>query len=217
MKRALIVWGGWEGHQPGQCVERFAPWLQSQGFNLTIANSLGVFEERDLLQSLNLVVLAWTMARPSQAQERGLLQAIENGTGFVTWHGSIDSFYGSKAYSFMIGAHWVAHPGDIVDYEVNIANCDDPITSALPDFHVRSEQYYMHVDPSNQVLATTTFGSGEMPWLEGVVMPVAWKRYWNAGRVFYCALGHSASMFDTPALRDLMHRGLLWAGTRMPS
>ena len=27
MKKALMVWGGWEGHEPFQCVQLFAPIL----------------------------------------------------------------------------------------------------------------------------------------------------------------------------------------------
>ncbi len=42
-------------------------------------------------------------------------------------------------------------------------------------------------------------------------MPVAWKRRWGAGRVFYCSLGHSAEDFEVPEARELVLRGMLWA------
>ena len=32
MKRALIVWGGWEGHQPRECAELLATRLQAHEF-----------------------------------------------------------------------------------------------------------------------------------------------------------------------------------------
>ena len=75
----------------------------------------------------------------------------------------------------------------------------------------RSEQYYMHVDPSNEVLATTTFSGEHAPWIAGVVMPVVWKRKHGEGRVFYSSLGHVASEFDVPEMRTIVKRGLLWA------
>ena len=70
----------------------------------------------------------------------------------------------------------------------------------------------MHVDPSNHVLATTTFGkTNEAPWVNGCVMPVVWKRLFGQGRVFYSSLGHVAKDFDVPEARTIMQRGLLWA------
>ena len=49
------------------------------------------------------------------------------------------------------------------------------------------------------------------PWVEGVVMPVVWKRHHDAGRVFYSALGHVAKEFEVPEMRTLFERGMLWA------
>ena len=104
----------------------------------------------------------------------------------------------------MVGGQWVAHPGGVIDYDVNITRPDDPIVAGLSDFHMHSEQYYMHVDPSNEVLATTTFGGEYCPWIEGVVMPVVWKRMYGKGRVFYTSLGHVASDFDVPEARAIV-------------
>ena len=111
----------------------------------------------------------------------------------------------------MVGGQWVAHPGGIVDYEVNIVDHEDPITAGLGDFKMHSEQYYLHVDPSNEVLATTTFNPEVAPWVNGCVMPVVWKRMWGAGRVFYSSLGHVAKDFDVPEAREIQRRGLHWA------
>jgi type 1 glutamine amidotransferase len=76
---------------------------------------------------------------------------------------------------------------------------------------MHSEQYYMHVDPSNQVLATTTFSDEFHDWIAGTVMPVVWTRRWGAGRVFYSSLGHVAADFDVPEAKEIVRRGLLWA------
>ena len=122
-----------------------------------------------------------------------------------------DSFRNNTEYQFMVGGQWVAHPGNIIDYRVNIVSHQDPITTGIPDFDMHSEQYYMHVDPSNEVLATTTFKGDILSWIEGVVMPVVWKRKWGRGNVFYCSLGHVAKDFDVPEVREIVRRGLLWA------
>jgi hypothetical protein len=212
MKRALMVWGGWDGHEPKQCVDIFAPFLQENGFDVRVSDSLDAYLEKDYMGSLSLIVPVWTMGTITNEQEKGLLSAVASGVGIGGWHGGMgDSFRNSVDYQFMVGGQWVVHPGGVIDYEVNITNHTDPITKGLSDFKMHSEQYYMHVDPSNEVLATTTFHGNVYPWLKGVVMPVVWKRPYGKARVFYSSCGHVAADFDVPEAREIVKRGLLWA------
>ena len=212
MKSALFVWGGWEGHEPKQCVDIFAPILREQDYKVEISDTLDVYLDKEKLLSQSLIVQVWTMDTITAEQEAGLLEAVKSGVGFAGWHGGIaDSFRSSTEYQFMVGGQWVAHPGGVIDYEVNIAKPDDPIVAGLQDFEMHSEQYYMHVDPSNEVLATTTFSGEYAPWIEGCVMPVAWKRVWGEGKVFFSSIGHVAKDFDVPEAREIVRRGMLWA------
>lgn len=212
-KKAIMVWGGWDGHEPKQCVDIFAPILQAAGFAVTISDTLDAYKDRDLMAEQDLIVPAWTMGQIEGEQEQGLLSAVERGAGVAGWHGCMaDSFRNNTTYQFMVGGQFVAHPDGIIDYTVNIAAPDDPIVAGLDDFHIHSEQYYMHTDPGNQVLATTTLeGRQSAPWVNGTVMPVVWKRAWGAGRVFYSSLGHVARDFDVPEAREIQRRGMLWA------
>ncbi|RKY75917.1 MAG: ThuA domain-containing protein [Thermoplasmata archaeon] len=212
MKSALFVWGGWEGHEPKQCVDIFAPYLQEQGYEVEISNTLDTFLDEEKIKFLDLIVPVWTMGTITREQEKGLLEAVKSGVGIAGWHGGMgDAFRQNTEYQFMVGGQWVAHPGGIVTYEVNIINHEDPITAGIPDFKMTSEQYYMHVDPSNEVLATTTFSGEHIPWIKGCVMPVVWKRMWGKGRVFYTSLGHVAKDFEVPEALEIVKRGLLWA------
>ena len=212
MKSALLVWGGWEGHEPKKCVDIFAPFLESQDYRVEISDTLDSYLDANKLQSFDLISQVYTMSTITREQEKGLLDAIESGVGFAGWHGGMaDAFRNNPNYQFMVGGQWVAHPGNIIDYEVNITNPDDPITADLSDFKMHSEQYYMHIDPSNEVLATTTFSGQYAPWIEGCVMPVVWKRRWGAGKVSYSSLGHVAKDFDVPEARTIVQRGMLWA------
>ena len=211
-KKALMVWGGWEGHEPDQCVDIFSPYLRDQGYDVEISDSLDAYLDNAKMQALDLIVPVWTMGTITPEQEKGLLSAVESGVGIAGWHGGMaDSFRNNTEYQFMVGGQWVAHPGGVIDYEVNIIDHQDPVTAGLDDFKMHSEQYYMHVDPSNQVLATTTFDGERCPWIDGTVMPVVWKRMWGAGRVFYTSLGHVAKDFDVPEARTIVKRGMLWA------
>ncbi len=212
MRQALMVWGGWDGHEPKQCVDIFAPYLQANGFEVRVSDSLDVYTEKEYMQSLSLIVPVWTMGTITNEQEKGLLGAVASGVGISGWHGGMgDSFRNNTEYQFMVGGQWVSHPAGITDYRVNIIDHQDPITKGIPDFDMHSEQYYMHVDPSNVVLATTTFGDDpKYTWTKGCVMPVVWKRAWGKGRVFYSSLGHVAADFSVAEAREISKRGLLW-------
>ena len=211
-KKAVIVWGGWEGHEPKQCVDVFAPILEEEGFEVTISDTLDTYKDQDLMLAQDLIVPTWTMGTIADDQEKGLLAAIESGVGVAGWHGCMgDSFRNNTNYQFMVGGQWVAHPDGIIEYTVNITS-DDPIVAGLGDFQMHSEQYYMHTDPGNEVLATTVLaGIESSPWVNDTVMPVVWKRPWGKGRVFYSSLGHVAVDFDVPEAREIQRRGMLWA------
>ena len=212
MKSALFVCGGWEGHEPEKCARIFAPFLEDNGYEVEISKTLDSYLDEEKMRALDLIVPIWTMGSITKEQEKGLMGAVEAGVGLAGWHGGMaDSFRESINYQFMVGGQWVAHPGNIIDYTVNITNHEDPITAGLEDFRMHSEQYYMHVDPANEVLATTTFSGEHTPWIEGNVIPVVWKRQWGQGRVFYSSLGHVAKDFDVPEAKELVQRGMLWA------
>ncbi|MEX1021161.1 MAG: ThuA domain-containing protein [Litorilinea sp.] len=212
MQKALVCWGGWEGHEPEQCANLFAPILRDKGFDVTVSATLDTYLDAEFMQGLDLIVPIWTMSKISKEQEQGLLGAVKSGVGLAGWHGGMaDAFRESVNYQWMVGGQWVAHPGNIIDYTVNIIDHADPITQGLGDFAMHSEQYYMHVDPGNQVLATTTFSGEHAEWIDGVVMPVVWKRRYGAGRVFYSSLGHVAKDFDVPEAREIVVRGMQWA------
>ena len=214
MKTVLVTWGGWEGHEPKRCVDVFVPWLQNRGFRVEVANTLDCYLDSGLMGELDLIVPVWTMSSITKEQEQALLDAVRGGVGIAGWHGGMaDSFRDNPHYQFMVGGQWVAHPGGVIDYRVTITNHDDPITRGLDDFDLRSEQYYMHVDPGNEVLAVTEFSGehGGASWIRGTVMPVVWKRRFGGGRVFYTSLGHVASDFDAPQTAEIVKRGMLWA------
>ena len=214
-QRALIVWGGWEGHEPEQVANVFADGLRGYDFDVEVSETLDVFLDHELLARLDLIVPVWSIGRIGDEQLAGLLAAVEGGVGLGGCHGGMcDSFRESPDYQFMTGGQWVAHPGDDgVEYAVRIVDRDHFITRDIDDFVVRSEQYYMHVDPANRVLAVTGFPVAEGPHAANgaVDMPVVWTRLHGSGRVFYCSLGHRASVVELQPTLELCTRGLRWA------
>ena len=211
MREALIVWGGWQGHEPEQCAAIVAEMLRDDGFKVHLETSTQAFASPEL-HTMSLIVPIYTMSKIEKDEVANLSRAVREGIGLAGFHGGMgDAFREAVEYQFMCGGQWVAHPGNIIDYRVTITRPDDPVMQGIQDFDYRSEQYYMHVDPSNEVLATTTFSGEHAPWIEGVVMPVVWKRRHGQGRVFYSSLGHVAKEFDVPEMRTILRRGMLWA------
>ena len=192
-KKILFVYGGWEGHEPEKMRDLIVPWLESEGHSVTVSPSLDSYLDKKLMKKLDLILQIYTMSEITEDQEKGLLKAVrDRGVSLAGWHGGLgDAFRQNVEYQFMVGGQWVSHPGGIIDYTVNIIDHDDPITKGLKDFKVKSEQYYMHVDPINEVLATTTFNDKHAYWIDGVTMPVVWKKKYGKGKVFYTSLGLS--------------------------
>ena len=211
MREALIVWGGWSGHEPEKGANILGGMLEGDGFKVYIENTTEAFAD-PAIADMSLIVPIYTMSKIEKEELDNLTAAVRNGVGLAGYHGGMcDAFRDAVDYHFMCGGQWVAHPGGVIDYRVDITRPDDPVMKDVKGFAYRSEQYYMLVDPANEVLATTTFSGEHAPWVEGVVMPVVWKRKHGAGRVFYSSLGHVASEFDVPQMRTILHRGMLWA------
>lgn len=211
--RALLVYGGWPGHQPDAFRDRMLPWFEEEGFEVAVSDTLDAYLDQDLMQAVDVVVQLWTMGTITKEQAGGLLEAVKGGTGLAGWHGGLcDSFREHTEYQYMTGGQWVAHPGGKIDYDVHIVDADDPIMAGLGDFGMPgTEQYYMHVDPANRVLATTTFSSEHDAWIDGAVMPVVWKKMYGRGRVFYTSIGHQPEDFDVPEVWAITTRGIQWA------
>ena len=212
-KKVLMVYGGWEGHDPKETTHLFAGLLEEAGLDVTLSETLDSFLDEELMASVDMVTPINTMSSISKEQEAGLLNAVrERGLNVGGWHGGMgDAFRMNTEYQFMVGGQWVAHPGNIIDYTVNVDDQEHPITAGIPDFDMRSEQYYMHTDPGNKVLATTTFSGEHAYWIDGTVMPVVWTRNYGKGKIFYSSLGHVVGDFDVPEAREIVRRGLLWA------
>jgi type 1 glutamine amidotransferase len=211
MREALIVWGGWSGHEPEQCAAIIRTMLEEDGFKVYVENTTEAFADPSI-RDLSLIVPIFTMSKIEKEELSNLTAAVEGGVGLAGYHGGMgDAFRDAVDYQFMVGGQWVAHPGNIIDYRVNITRPDDAVMAGIESFPYHSEQYYMHVDPSNEVLATTTFTGEHAAWIDGVTMPVVWKRKHGQGRVFYSALGHVASEFSVPQMATILRRGMNWA------
>ena len=216
MKKALIFYGGWEGHEPAQVSARFQRLLEKHGYTVDREEGTDCLADREKLLEYDLLVPCVTMSTLDREYEKNVSFAVSRGVGLAGCHGGMcDAFRNSTEWQFITGGQWVSHPGgDGIEYTVNVCRGSGVITEGLNDFTVKSEHYYLHIDPCVEVLATTRFPL--VNFYHGankpVDMPVAWTKYWGLGRVFYCSLGHHDDVFDqAPEAELLMERGLVWA------
>jgi uncharacterized protein len=207
MKSALIVYGGWDGHQPKEVSQLLEGELKRAGFAVEVSDTLDALLDGEKLRKLDLIVPIWTMGSIKREQLTPLLEAVKSGVGIAGCHGGMcDAFRNETEYQFMTGGQWVAHPGnDGRHYVVNIVD-QNPITAGIADFEVRTEKYYMHVDPAIRVMATTAFED-----YGDALMPVVWTKTYGKGRVFYNSLGHQANIVALPPVLTMMARGMCWA------
>ncbi len=217
MAKALITWGGWDGHEPDRVAALFAQMLQAEGMQVQVTDSLACFDEPAALAGLNLIVPVWTMSTIEKAQSENVAAAVAGGVGLAGCHGGMcDAFRNDVLWQFMTGAQWVAHPGnDGVRYGVRMTG-NSPLTEGIADFEVVSEQYYLHVDPAVKVHAVCDFPVVPGPHSTNgpVAMPVGFTKMWGEGRVYYNALGHQANVIDHGPAREMLRRGFLWAARR---
>ena len=213
--KALIVYGGWDGHEPKEVADIFKGILEIENFDVEMSDTLDVYGNVDKLKGLDLIVPHWTMGEIEQEYVNNISEAVMSGVGLAGCHGGMcDSFRKNVDWQFMTGGNWVAHPGnDGINYTVNIKHSSSIILEGIEDFEVVSEQYYLHVDPAVEVLATTRFPIAEGPHSlnKAVDMPVVWTKRWGLGRVFYNSIGHSASVVAMPEVSKIMRNGFLWS------
>ena len=226
-RHALVVRGGWDGHQPVETTGIFIPFLESHGFEVRVEKSPAPYADADYMAIVDLIVQTNTMSTITRDEFAGLRLAIENGTGLGGWHGGIaDSYRNNADYLQLIGGQFAAHPGkhpdertgeqsdNYVPYTVHIlpTAAEHPITSGIEDFELTTEQYWVLHDDYIEVLATTTQSVRPWdPWTRPVTSPAIWTRQWGKGRIFVCTPGHRLEIIKDPNVRTIIERGLLWA------
>ncbi|MFD7307291.1 ThuA domain-containing protein [Promicromonospora sp. NPDC059942] len=227
-KRALVVRGGWTGHQPVETTDSFLPFLAEHGYEVRVEDSTAVYADADYLAGVDVIVQTVTMSTIENAELSGLIAAVAAGTGLAGWHGGIaDSYRNSSDYLQLIGGQFATHPpkapraelaGEAADnflrHTIDIVpeRADHPIVAGISDFELTTEQYWVLSDEYNDVLATTTLAARDFdPWHRPVTCPAIWTRQWGAGRIFVSTPGHELSVVDDPNVRTVIERGILWA------
>ena len=101
-KKALIVWGGWTGHDPQNVAALFERVLKEQAFDVEISDSVDAFNDGAKLKALSLIVPVWTMGTITNDQCKNVCEAVNSGVGIAGVHGGMcDSFRANTEWQFM--------------------------------------------------------------------------------------------------------------------
>ncbi len=227
-RTALVVRGGWDGHEPIAATDSFVPFLREQGFDVRIEDSSAVYADEGAMTAVDVIVQCNTMNTIQPAELTGLVAAVRSGTGLAGWHGGIaDSYRATAEYLQLIGAQFAHHPAKtpveelrhdgtdcFIEHTIDIvpAQRDHPIVAGIDDFALTTEQYWVLSDDLNDVLATTTIAARPFdPWQRPITCPAVWTRRWGSGRVFVATPGHDLNTLNSRPLRTIIERGILWA------
>ena len=146
------------------------------------------------------------------AVERGMRQGL---IGVLGVHAATDSCLGWDYYGRLIGARFDGHPWT-TDFEVDILATDNPATKDLPRPWTWRDEVYLFRDLRHdaRVLLEVSPGQLDMSVAGARVpdcgLPLAWCHEEGEGRVFYTALGHFPSAWESPVFLRFLAGGLDW-------
>ena len=98
MREALIVWGGWSGHEPEKGAHIVSAMLEEEGFKVYIENTTEAFAD-PTIADMSLIVPIYTMSKIEKEELQNLTRAVENGVGLGGYHGGMcDAFRNATFY-----------------------------------------------------------------------------------------------------------------------
>jgi uncharacterized protein len=158
----------------------------------------------------------------SSAQKAALLNFVRSGRGFLGVHSATDTFYTWPDYLDLIGGYFNGHPWHQA-VTIEVVDARDPLVAFLgnslqvedeiyqiSDFDYRGSRVLLRLDQSSVDLKKTGVHQRFYGW------PLAWKRLYGEGRVFYTALGHEASVWQDAHYQRILTNAILWSMQRSP-
>jgi type 1 glutamine amidotransferase len=157
----------------------------------------------------------------SESQKIALLEFVRSGRGFLGVHSATDTFYSWPDYLKLIGGYFNEHPWhqsvriDVADPSDSIVGflgsslqIDDEIYQ-ISDFDYQGSHILLRLDETSVDLTKSGVHRRFYGW------PLAWKRSYGRGRVFYTALGHEESVWRDARYQRILLNAILWVIRRL--
>jgi type 1 glutamine amidotransferase len=186
----------------------------ARDWSVTPSEDAGVFSDA-ALADFDVVVFLMTSGDILTAPQQAAFERfIQGGGGFVGVHSATDTEYDWAWYGKLVGAYFSSHPavqsGDLI-----VERGGHLATHHLPLTWTRADEYYsfqaspragVHVLVSLDESSYSPGGSAM-----GADHPIAWYQYFDGGRAFYTALGHTEASWDEAAFVTHVAGGIDWA------
>ncbi|MFC0106054.1 ThuA domain-containing protein [Kibdelosporangium aridum] len=190
-------------------------WEVTKSENSTVFNdaTLATFDVVVMLQTSGMV---WE----NDAQRAAVQKYMRGGGGIVAIHNATDMNIEQQFpwWDQMLGMTMTQHSA-IVSGTAKVADRKHPSGQGLPDRWTRTEEWYNFNRSARgdvHVLATadeTTYDAG--PNKMGHDHPISWCRNFEGGRLWATAMGHQASSYSEPLLREHIKGGVESAGGKV--
>lgn len=177
------------------------------------------FLKPDELKKFDVIVSNWNSfpekdVRWSIELEKALLNFVDKGGGFVTFHAATTAFYEWEEFKNISVGAWVEDTwhGKISAAQVFIQNKKHPVTRGMKDFLIEDE-LWVNAEKNNsfEILGT---GSNKDIQEKGIEkQPVIMVKQFGKGRIFHTTLGHNVGTMQNAGFQTLMLRGTEWAAT----
>jgi len=191
-------------------------------FEVTATEDTSEFSTENLKRYAAVMFYTTGELPMSGAQKTALLDFVRSGGGFLGVHSATDTFYAWPDYLELVGGYFNGHPwhqavtievvdpnDSLVAFLGNSLQVEDEIYQ-ISDFDYRGSRVLLRLDPSSVDLSKTGVHQRFYGW------PLAWKRFYGQGRVFYTALGHEPSVWQDARYQRILTNAILWSMRRSP-
>jgi type 1 glutamine amidotransferase len=182
------------------------------GFAVDATEDSSAFDDATLTAYDAVVFLCTTGDVLDDGQQAAFERYIRSGKGFVGVHSATDTEYDWTWYGGLVGAYFSDHPA-IQPASLRVVDRVHPSTRGLPATWNRADEWYnFRSNPRDHVhvLATlneTMYTGGSM----GADHPIAWCQFYDGGRAWYTAGGHTRESYSEPLFLEHLLGGIVFA------
>jgi type 1 glutamine amidotransferase len=189
----------------------------SGAFEVTATEDIADFSAENLERYAAIMFYTTGELPISGVQKTALLDFVRSGHGFLGVHSATDTFYTWPDYLDLVGGYFNGHPWHQA-VTVEVADPTDPLVAFLgnslqiedeiyqiSDFDHRGSHVLLRLDPGSVDIGKTGVHQRFYGW------PLAWRRSYGQGRVFYTALGHEASVWQDPRYQRILTNAIRWS------
>ncbi len=188
------------GHDPIERYRVLKKSLGATGIGLSYTEDLADLRPEVLRSYDALMFYAnWERNGPMDpAQEKALIDFVENGGGFLPIHCASACFGKSDAYIKLVGGRFQSHGEGV--FRTTITAPHHPVMRGFQGFETWDETYVHDRHGDDRTILQRR---GQEPW--------SWVRQQGKGRVFYTAYGHDMRCWGQSAFHELLRRAVLWS------